>query len=245
MMNLTDGRAYVGSSQNMSHRLTQHEWLLNNQRHFNPRLQRAFNRGDVFGVKFYPTPTAETALAVEQAILDEYYEKNALYNLSKDATACMRGRKMSEESIQKGIESRKGMVTSEETRSKLSSIAKARGMPRHVIEAGAAARRGKSLTDEHKAKVSAASKANMTTEAREHLRHVNLGIKHTPEDIEKMKAIKRANSGRPVVIEGQRYSCIPEASEVLGLPVHKVKSRVLSPKKSFSEWSFEPVEATP
>lgn len=102
----------------------------------------------------------------------------------------------------------------------------------------AAARRGKSLSPEHVEKVRQTSKERMTPEAREHLRQVNLGIPHSPEDIERMKAIKRQNSGRPVSIEGQTFGSIAEAAEALHISHALVRKRILDPTQRFPAWSY-------
>lgn len=46
--NITDGKKYIGRAVNTDKRWEYHQWMLENNRHFNPHLQRAWNRGDEF-----------------------------------------------------------------------------------------------------------------------------------------------------------------------------------------------------
>jgi predicted GIY-YIG superfamily endonuclease len=46
------GRWYVGQSQNLDKRWSDHVWRLKNNRHGNPLLQRAWNKYGSEGVRF-------------------------------------------------------------------------------------------------------------------------------------------------------------------------------------------------
>lgn len=48
LVNRNDGKIYVGQSVDLEKRKRTHFWLLRENKHFNPRLQRAWNRGDKF-----------------------------------------------------------------------------------------------------------------------------------------------------------------------------------------------------
>lgn len=232
----TAGKAYVGSSSQLPVRLREHAKQLEGGYHHNWKLQKAFRDGNQLSVNPILLREGEDPVRVEQALLDEFYSDGVLYNLSRDATAAFKGRKHTEESKEKNRLSHMGMRPTAETREILSQRAQQRGVPRSTIEAGVAARRGKPLSDEHRQKVSAASKAAMTPEAREHLRQVNLGIGHTPEDIERMKQIKRERAGQPVCIEGRTFGSYGEAAEALGVKAATVQARVKSSTEKFSNW---------
>jgi group I intron endonuclease len=199
------GRVYVGSTGDIAARLTEHSWQLYNRRHHNRHLQKAYNDGRRLSITYHPLSTEENALIAEQTVLDRFAGSGLLYNIALCASAPMRGRKASEETKEKMRRSMTGFRHSEETKKLLSRLAMERGIPRATIEAGAAARKGKRLSPEHIEKVRKASSARMTPEAREHLSHVNRGIKHTAGDVEKMTALTREKFAKPVVAAGKRY----------------------------------------
>ena len=201
-------KAYVGSTVNLHNRARQHEGDLKNGVHGNKHLQAAFNkhRGEVL---FMPVPVepGEDTLKLEQELLDEFHPTGVLMNICKDVSAPTRGMKRSEEAIEKSRQAMTGRKHSEETLQKLREIAKARGMPRSVIEAGVAARVGKKLSLEHVEKVRETSRQRMEDPAaREHLRQVNLGIPHTPEAIEKMKAVCAGRVFSPQALAAQKVA---------------------------------------
>jgi len=184
---VTSHKSYVGSSNDLNKRIKDHARELDNNHHANIHLQRSYNAGHQFTIIPIPTAPGVDPVQVEQQLLDEYFDTGLLLNIARDATAPNRGISPSEETREKMRIAMTGFKHSDETRQKLSEIAKERGMPRAVIEAGAASRKGKSLSPEHIEKVRETSKARMTPEARANLSEKNLGIPHTPETIALMK----------------------------------------------------------
>lgn len=204
----TAAKAYVGSTEDKRHRFKKHDVDLKRNSHHNKHLQEAYNNDHRLEVLFIPVDDGVSVLQCEQALIDQFIDTGTLYNIARDVNTAggMRGMKHSPETI-----------------ARLCEIAKVRGVPRATIEAGIAARLGKKLSPEI---VRQTSKERMTPEAREHLRKVNLGTKHTPEDIERMKQIKRANSGRKVTIDGKQYDSIAGACEALNTYPDAIRKRL-------------------
>ena len=106
-------RTYVGSTVHLGVRLTQHEKLLREGKHFNPILQRTYDKHktlDFIGtVVDEPGLSREEnrkiALELEQSIIDEFKDTPLLLNIVKDVLAPGLGREQSVEEKQKRNES--------------------------------------------------------------------------------------------------------------------------------------------
>jgi group I intron endonuclease len=84
--NLLDGRYYVGSSLDLTKRLTSHKTKLKNNKHINKYLQNAWNKYGEANFKFeviLPLPDCdeETIRAIEHEILEREFDKT--YNIIK------------------------------------------------------------------------------------------------------------------------------------------------------------------
>ena len=95
--NMRNGKCYVGSSVNLQERKSEHFRLLKNKSHDNARLQNAWNKEEdksIFDFQIFIYCKADDLRDIEQNCLDIMDHD---YNISKDATAPMRGRKHSDE----------------------------------------------------------------------------------------------------------------------------------------------------
>ena len=110
IVNIIDGKQYIGSSIDIASRLTRHRGNLNTNKHENLKLQRAWNKHNkdsfVFEVLLYCDP--ENCLWYEQMFLD-YFQPE--YNIALDAKAPMLGRTHSVASRYKMSQSRRGTQT--------------------------------------------------------------------------------------------------------------------------------------
>ena len=177
---MNNGKSYVGSSINLRKRLMGHKNQLINNTHFNPYLQNCFNKNHEFKVIALPSEKPEDALVLEQLLLDEFIDTGTLFNIARSATA-----------------SQLGIPLSEEHKMKLSEIAKAEGRKpsEDALAKSIIANRDRIRSPEELKKMSDAGKERMKDPLiREHLSKINLGIKHTPEDILKMKEIGKNNT---------------------------------------------------
>jgi group I intron endonuclease len=158
IINLSNGRVYIGSTNNFVKRKNEHLSRLRLNRHGNTFLQNDFNKCGGFESFVFEMICSvlveKDLLIVEQIFLDEYYDGMInCYNMAKIAGAPNRGRKFSEEVKMKMSEAHKGeknhffgKTHSKETRLKLSIGQK--GEKHHNW--------GKKFSDEYKAKLSSA-----------------------------------------------------------------------------------------
>lgn len=204
IVNLVNGKQYVGSAVDLDNRKSVHFSKLKNNQHVNGKLQNAWNK---YGERnFYFTvlelvPNKESLVEVEQYWIDASDCVDNGYNLRAVARSnlgmkfseegrfnvrkALLGRKHTEETRKKIGEGNKGKVVSEEVRKKMSEV-----------------RKNSEICKEHLKRISQAK----------------IGTKHSPETIEKMKLaqvgrthlkevrkkISEANKGRVVSEETRR-----------------------------------------
>ncbi|SAK59250.1 GIY-YIG catalytic domain protein [Caballeronia arationis] len=94
---LTNGKMYIGSSENVPRRVSQHFSDLRGERHSNIHLQRSFNLGHVFSVQPIYTDRETDIRGVERNLIEEFNRKDFLYNIALDTTAPTLGTKWTEE----------------------------------------------------------------------------------------------------------------------------------------------------
>lgn len=139
-----NGGIYIGSSQDVSHRIGRHLYALRADKHSNVHLQRAYHKHGaesfVFGLLESVSDKSDL-LQREQVWLDSGV---ATFNIAKDATAPMRG-----------------LAPSIETRAKLSAALRGRTRSPESIAKTAAGLRGRKLSPEHIAKTAAANKGRV------------------------------------------------------------------------------------
>ncbi len=88
IINIKNGKIYVGSTTNFSRRKGEHLWMLKNNKHKNPHLQSAWNK---YGEEYFKFIILEkitddrSVYDVEQIYIDKYksYEKKIGYNLCR------------------------------------------------------------------------------------------------------------------------------------------------------------------
>ena len=86
--NLSSGRFYIGSAQNIYKRKQRHFKTLRSNSHHNIFLQRVFNKygEDDFKVQYMKTGTLEEARELEQKLLDKYHGNSDFMNIGRDAS---------------------------------------------------------------------------------------------------------------------------------------------------------------
>ena len=122
IVNLTNGNKYVGSALRVKHRWNDHTKLLDENRHHSQRLQHAWNKygKENFQFSIIEYCDREVMLIREQHWIDALgaFGKRG-YNMNPVAWSRL-GAKMSEESLKRMSEARKGTVLTEEHKKKLS-----------------------------------------------------------------------------------------------------------------------------
>ena len=95
IVNLRNGRMYLGSSVNIASRLAHHATALRKRKHPNQHLQASWNKygSDAFTAEVVALAPPDVLLVAEQCLLARLLPTGALYNICLDTTAPMRGRK--------------------------------------------------------------------------------------------------------------------------------------------------------
>ena len=191
IINETDNKRYIGRAVDVSRRWKHHQWMLNGNRHFNPHLQRAWNRGDTFRFSVIEKCRKEVLNEREIYWIATYHTTDLKYgyNLCAGGKATT-GRKFSEETKKIMSEQRKGKKWDpeivkkrvqtfkekmqdpeyrEQHHKKCSEAGKKRGSPWNT---------GKHLSEETKQKMSKSLRGKKKPKSQgEKLREINSGEK--------------------------------------------------------------------
>lgn len=150
IVNLLDGKIYIGSAINLEKRKRDHFSALKSGKHANNHLQRAFKKDGKENFGFIILEYLKDAtflIRTEQLYLDNYVvygkiNRDKCYNIQVTAGSNL-GIKFSKKWCMRISESKKGKKQSKETKNKIS-----------------ASHRGKKLSESHKLKLSKANKGN-------------------------------------------------------------------------------------
>jgi len=120
-----NNKFYIGSSIDIDIRLQAHIKALRKNKHFNPYLQRAWNK---YGEKNFRYEIIETVQDINQLLIrekwwidtTECYKKEIGFNMSLNPLAPMRGRKHSEKTKQKLKITRKQQIITQEHKNNIS-----------------------------------------------------------------------------------------------------------------------------
>lgn len=157
------GRRYVGQSNNIEKRFSQHRKALQRGKHYNAKLQRAWNQYGEAEFEFVVLEQCEADKLTERE--QSYIDQQPWFNLALYADAGMRGRKHTNETRVKMKEAwvnrvdkspNKGGTLSDTTKAKISATLKGRPLSEETKAKMSAARKGKRNSPEMAAKVSAA-----------------------------------------------------------------------------------------
>lgn len=180
------GHTYVGSGV-LAKRHSDHQSLLKNNSHYNPKLQNAYNKYPNFDFIAVPTNDREEARDLEQAIIDEHHSNPLLLNISIDARYCNTGQPMTDEHKAKISQANKGRTISEEQKAQISAAHKGKVLSEETKEKLRQANIGRQHTDESRQKMSMASKnAVRTDEWRQNISNALKGKAPAPQTVEAM-----------------------------------------------------------
>jgi group I intron endonuclease len=191
--NTINGRVYVGSSARFRRRKYEHLRLLRRGEHDNDHLQKAWNKyGErAFEFRFELGVHESLLLWVEKIYIDANEDG---YNIAKQPTSSMRGRKHKPESRALMSLAHRGQIVSEETRRKIGLAHKGRLITPEAREKTAAKLRGKphkhppGVLEGFVARTIARNKMPITEDRRRKLRESHLGQHLTKETIAKIVA---------------------------------------------------------
>ena len=119
IVNPTTNETYVGSTNDLCLRKRQHETSLNNNKHHNKNLQKAFNNGATLEFVGTPMDNRDIAYDYEQSIIDEYHASGLLYNRTLNARDGYTGIPVSDETREKLRQSHLGKKPSPESIEKI------------------------------------------------------------------------------------------------------------------------------
>lgn len=187
-----NSKIYVGSSQNLKKRWTEHRRELRNNNHHNPYLQHAWNQ---YGEVAFTFEVIELVMPWSRIDREQYWldklkpcnRKNG-FNIARDAQTPA----LTPETRRKMSKSSKGRRHSDATKRKLSIIAK--GMSNEHRQKLIEARKGKPLSAEHRAKLSESNRGqSRSEETRRKLSDAGTGKHHSEETKRKMSESHKGN----------------------------------------------------
>lgn len=205
IVNLKNGRRYVGSAVNLGRRWYMHKYHLMRGTHWSAHLQATWNKHGDSNFAFRPL----LLCARQNLIMYEQIAINALkpeYNKCPTAGSSL-GRKASPETLAK-LSARASNISAEtrarmsagqsrrrhtpETKAKLSAIFSGRIVSQETRAKNSASLMGHSVSAETRAKISAANKGRKNSaEAIAKTAAASTGRKHTPEAKAKISAANR------------------------------------------------------
>lgn len=145
--NVTTGDFYIGAAKDLLSRRRQHFHELRRGTHPNPRMRRAFNRdgAGAFRWQVVAIVSKSEAFNTEERLLAKLVGRSDCYNICRQPTSGMGGRRHTAESRAKMSAAQRGKRHSPETRAKMSASRTGKKNPE-----GAAKRRGRKATAESK-----------------------------------------------------------------------------------------------
>ena len=217
--NVINKKIYIGQSIDIYTRWATHKSELNNNRHHNSYLQRAWNKYDEGNFSFDILEECKEELLDERECYyielfnstnSEYgynlvsggsknrkFTNETLEKMSKSQT----GRIHSEETKKKISESHKGKIISQDTILKLRESHKKENLSQETINKMSIAKKGKPLTEEHRKNLSEARKGRVfSDETRRKMSESSMGHEVSEETKEKLR---KANSGKKMSEESK------------------------------------------
>ena len=178
IVNLVNGRIYIGSAMKLAQRSIEHGRTLRGNRHKNPFLQHDFNKcgNDSFKFEIVEVVSGkEELIKREQFYLDQYFDyKVNCYNICPTAGNSL------------------GRVFSEETKAKISAKAKGRKASDETKAAISAGGKGRKHTAEQVAKhIARITGIKFSPERLANMSKANIGKKATEETKAKMSAVHK------------------------------------------------------
>lgn len=198
IVNLENGKHYIGSTRSLKKRSKEHAYDLSSERHSSRILQNAWNK---YGADAFRFDIIEVVEDVKEVLLEreQFWIDQTIpyYNVARKAHS-RAGIKCSEETIQKIREAKQNI--SDETREKIGAASRAmwedEELRQKLVEA---AKNRPPISDETREKLAEAGR-NLSEENREKKRVAAAQRRHSKESIEKMREIHKGK----VISEGQR-----------------------------------------
>lgn len=240
--NLINNKCYYGSSKEIEKRWKRHIRELNNNKHINIILQRAWNK---YGKENFVFEIVEELLYYNRKELlkleQEYLDKNPKYNIGKTSsggdnlTNNPKRKKIIENIKRSGIKKIQSL-TPEEKKKRFSK----------PLDKNPNWQGGKSYTKHY---CRCGNEKSKTAKTCIKCRNKNgdnnpfFGNKHSKKTIEKIShKLKNKYSGNqniPIIIDGIEYFSLGQASKSLSIPIVTIRWRVLSKNPKYSNYSYK------
>lgn len=238
--NTVNGKVYVGSAVNVRARLQYHRSFLNNGKHVNQKLQRAWIKYGSAAFELAPVEYIDDPaklLEREQHWIDSIGAVDTGYNIRRVAQSNF-GLKASEATKAKMSAAQRGRKMSPEAKRKISiaNKGKNRFSPEQITRMSVE-RKGRTHTDDAKAKIAAASRGRVQSPELVARRAATLKatvaargpIAISDETRVKLSAALKGKPGKgrkPVLLFGVTYESITAASIAIGRNPQWVKARI-------------------
>ena len=219
ILNLANGKRYIGSSVDLKGRWMAHKSGLNAGKHGNRHLQRAWDKygKDNFEFEIICSCPEDKTIEFEQFFLDARHPE---YNIAKCARASALGMHHTEEAKRKISEACKN--PSVETRHKMSKAQRGRHFSEETKHKISEAKKGKHLSAEIRRKLSESHKEQTAWNkgkhlSKEHKRKLSKShkgkksgrwIHFTEDEINKMRAFKDAGDSYNAI--GRKFNVSPQ-----------------------------------
>lgn len=199
IVNISDGLTYIGSSNNLRKRHTQHNWDFKNNRHSNNRMQRVYNKygKDIFKYSVLEYCNPDDRHDIEQQYLDFFLTSipKIGYNMCPNVGS-VSGKKVSDETKKKIGDSNRGKKRTVEQLLVQSETHKGFKCKPESIEKSRMARIGKKPSKESIEKIRAKKLGSRHTEAtKKKISMANIGKCRPMKDSTKVK-LSLANKGK-------------------------------------------------
>lgn len=261
IVNMTNEKFYVGRTKDIIKRIKTHYYQLKNNKHHSMHLQNSWNKYGEANFRleiiiFSDDPSY--LMEIEQSLIDKYYDKKVLYNvskLSKDGGDIISYHPKLEDIKKKHSKNGKKRYEemSDEEKMKLSENMKGENNPMYgkTHDENVRKKISKILKDKYEngeitphftgRKHSEETKKVLSEYAKQRVGDKNPFYNKSHSDESKRK-LSEANKGKippnaiPIVVDGVLYRSHTYASEVLGMSMPAVLYRVNHPSPIFANW---------
>jgi group I intron endonuclease len=245
----SEGKVYVGSTQEAEKRLNRHMRELKEGCHHNSNLQLAFDNDETFSVDMFTCNDRDHAYAVEEALISVCLEEGVLLNIGLhsrggDNLTHNPRRNAIIEQIQDSLRERLSKMSAEERKEKWGHPGELNGMwgKTHTAEVRqrlAALNKGNKFSLGRKASDETKQKLSVIASQRLGDKNSFYGKQHSDETKRKIAVkrlgIKPVNTNR-IEINGEVYASQSDAAIALGVSAGTITHRLNSKNPKYSNY---------